>query len=115
MTTIRYFKRLAIAGLVVTVLAGPTLRAETVLLNVSYDPTRELYDDYNKAFQQYWKQKTGKDVTIRQSHGGSGKQARTVIDGLPADVVTLALGYDVDSLATIGKLLPANWQSRLPN
>jgi sulfate transport system substrate-binding protein len=89
--------------------------AETTLLNVSYDPTRELYDDYNKAFQQYWKQKTGKDVTIRQSHGGSGKQARTVIDGLPADVVTLALGYDVDSLATIGKLLPANWQSRLPN
>jgi sulfate transport system substrate-binding protein len=91
------------------------LAAETTLLNVSYDPTRELYDDYNKAFQQFWKQKTGKDVMIRQSHGGSGKQARTVIDGLPADVVTLALGYDVDSLATIGKLLPANWQSRLPN
>jgi sulfate transport system substrate-binding protein len=91
------------------------LAAETTLLNVSYDPTRELYDDYNKAFQQFWKQKTGKNVTIRQSHGGSGKQARTVIDGLPADVVTLALGYDVDSLATIGKLLPANWQSRLPN
>ena len=89
--------------------AGPTL------LNVSYDPTRELYDDYNKAFAQHWKQKSGKDVSIRQSHGGSGKQARTVIDGLPADVVTLALGYDIDALATQGKLLPSNWQSRLPH
>ena len=78
---------------------------------MSYDPTRELYDDYNKAFAQYWKQKTGQDVSIRQSHGGSGKQARTVIDGLPADVVTLALAYDIDALATQGKLLPANWQS----
>ena len=82
---------------------------------MSYDPTRELYDDYNKAFAQYWKTKTGKDMTIRQSHGGSGKQARTVIDGLPADVVTLALAYDIDALATQGKLLPANWQTRLPN
>ena len=89
--------------------AGPTL------LNVSYDPTRELYDDYNKTFAQHWKQKSGKDVAIRQSHGGSGKQARTVIDGLPADVVTLALGYDIDALATQGKLLPSNWQSRLPH
>src|SRR5512143_2283490 len=115
MTTNRYFKRLAIAGLAVTMLAAPTLRAETVLLNVSYDPTRELYDDYNKAFAQYWKQKTGKDVTIRQSHGGSGKQARTVIDGLPADVVTLALAYDIDAIAQQGKPLPANWQTRLPN
>ena len=87
----------------------------TTLLNVSYDPTRELYDDYNKAFAKYWKQKTGKDVAIRQSHGGSGKQARTVIDGLPADVVTLALAYDIDALATQGKLLPANWQARLPH
>jgi sulfate/thiosulfate-binding protein len=96
------------------VLATPTRAADT-LLNVSYDPTRELYDDYNKAFTQYWKQKTGKDVSIRQSHGGSGKQARTVIDGLPADVVTLALAYDIDALATQGKMLPANWQGRLPN
>jgi len=117
MTTQQFVKPFAAALLLAAALmVSPRLfAAETTLLNVSYDPTRELYDDYNKAFQQYWKQKTGKNVTIRQSHGGSGKQARTVIDGLPADVVTLALGYDVDSLATIGKLLPANWQSRLPN
>jgi len=111
----RIIKRLAIAALATAFLAAPALRAETVLLNVSYDPTRELYEDYNKAFVAYWKQKTGKDVTIRQSHGGSGKQARTVIDGLPADVVTLALAYDIDAIAQQGKLLPANWQTRLPN
>jgi sulfate/thiosulfate-binding protein len=85
------------------------------LLNVSYDPTRELYEDYNKQFAAYWKGKTGQDVTIRQSHGGSGKQARSVIDGLEADVVTLALAYDIDQIAEKGGLLPANWQSRLPN
>jgi sulfate transport system substrate-binding protein len=89
--------------------------AETVLLNVSYDPTRELYSDYNKAFAAYWKKKSGQDVSVRQSHGGSGKQARTVIDGLQADVVTLALAYDIDALVKQGKLLPANWQSRLPH
>ncbi len=89
--------------------------AETALLNVSYDPTRELYADYNKAFSAYWKKKTGQDVSIRQSHGGSGKQARTVIDGLQADVVTLALAYDIDALVRQGKLLPANWQARLPH
>jgi sulfate/thiosulfate transport system substrate-binding protein len=115
MTMNRILRRLAVAALATMVLAAPALRAETTLLNVSYDPTRELYDDYNKAFVKYWKQKTGQDVSIRQSHGGSGKQARTVIDGLPADVVTLALAYDIDALATQGKLLPANWQSRLPN
>jgi sulfate/thiosulfate-binding protein len=115
MTTNRIFKRLALAALAATMLAAPTVRAETQLLNVSYDPTRELYEDYNKAFATYWKQKTGKDVTVRQSHGGSGKQARTVIDGLPADVVTLALAYDIDAIAQQGKLLPANWQTRLPN
>ena len=115
MTMTGFLKRAATVALAATVLAAPALRAETTLLNVSYDPTRELYDDYNKAFGQYWKQKTGKEVSIRQSHGGSGKQARTVIDGLPADVVTLALAYDIDALATQGKLLPANWQSRLPN
>ena len=116
MTTNRILKRVATLALATTVLLAPVLRAaETTLLNVSYDPTRELYDDYNKAFVKYWKQKSGKDVSIRQSHGGSGKQARTVIDGLPADVVTLALAYDIDALATQGKLLPANWQSRLPN
>ena len=83
-------------------------------MNVSYDPTRELYNDYNAEFIAYWKKKTGKTVEIRQSHGGSGKQARTVIDGLQADVVTLALAYDIDALAKQGKLLPANWQQRLP-
>ena len=85
------------------------------LLNVSYDPTRELYEDFNQQFATYWKGKAGQDVTIRQSHGGSGKQARSVIDGLEADVVTLALAYDIDQIAEKGGLLPANWQSRLPN
>jgi sulfate transport system substrate-binding protein len=108
-------KRLATAALATTLLAAPTLKADVTLLNVSYDPTRELYDDYNKAFAKYWEAKTGKKVTVRQSHGGSGKQARTVIDGLQADVVTLALAGDIDALATQGKLLPANWQGRLPH
>ena len=81
---------------------------------MSYDPTREFYDAYNREFKRFWQQQTGQEVAIRQSHGGSGKQARMVIDGLPADVVTLALAYDIDALATRGKLLPANWQGRLP-
>ncbi|MFC4160893.1 sulfate ABC transporter substrate-binding protein [Chitinimonas lacunae] len=85
------------------------------LLNVSYDPTRELYQDVNKAFAQHWKQRTGQEVAIRQSHGGSGKQARSVIDGLEADVVTLALAYDIDELAERAKLLPRDWQKRLPH
>ncbi len=85
------------------------------LLNVSYDPTRELYKDINPAFAADWKSRSGKDVTINQSHGGSGKQARSVIDGLPADVVTLALAGDIDELAVRAKLLPADWQSRLPH
>lgn len=85
------------------------------LLNVSYDPTRELYQDYNAAFVKYWKAKTGQDVTIQQSHGGSGAQARSVIDGLQADVVTLALAYDIDAISEKAKLIPPNWQSRLPN
>jgi sulfate transport system substrate-binding protein len=98
------------------VLAAPIVRAaEVTLLNVSYDPTRELYADYNVAFAKYWQSKTGQIVKINQSHGGSGKQARSVIDGLAADVVTLGLAGDVDALATQGKLLPVNWQSRLPN
>ena len=80
---------------------------------MSYDPTRELYEDYNKAFAAYWKAKTGDDVKVNQSHGGSGKQARSVIDGLEADVVTLALAYDIDALATQGGLIPANWQRTL--
>jgi sulfate/thiosulfate transport system substrate-binding protein len=85
------------------------------LLNVSYDPTRELYEDFNQQFAAYWKGKTGQKVTVRQSHGGSGKQARSVIDGLGADVVTLALAYDIDQIAEKGSMLPTSWQSRLPN
>ena len=85
------------------------------LLNVSYDPTRELYQDVNAAFARQWKAKTGVDVQISQSHGGSGKQARSVIDGLQADVVTLALAYDIDVLSEKANLVPKNWQSRLPN
>ncbi len=89
--------------------------AETALLNVSYDPTRELYQDYNAAFVKYWQTKTGESIRIRQSHGGSGKQARSVIDGLEADVVTLALAYDIDAIAKQANLLPETWQSRLPH
>jgi sulfate transport system substrate-binding protein len=85
------------------------------LLNVSYDPTRELYQDFNAAFAKYWKAKTGVDVTVNQSHGGSGAQSRSVIDGLQADVVTLGLAYDIDAIAEKAKILPANWQTRLPN
>ena len=90
-----------------------TAQSSVTLLNVSYDPTREFYQDVNAEFAKRWKTQTGQVVTIRQSHGGSGKQARSVIDGLQADVVTLALGYDVDALQVNGKLIPANWQSRL--
>jgi sulfate transport system substrate-binding protein len=98
------------------ILMGSAAHAATFkLLNVSYDPTREMYEDYNKAFAAYWKGKTGDIVTVNQSHGGSGKQARSVIEGLEADVVTLALAYDIDALALQGGLIPANWQSRLPN
>ena len=94
---------------------GATLQAQDIkLLNVSYDPTRELYQAINPAFAAHWKAKTGQTVTISQSHGGSGKQARSVIDGLPADVVTLALAHDIDALATQRQLLPVDWQKRLP-
>ena len=92
---------------------GAAQAKDVTLLNVSYDPTRELYVDFNKAFATYWKAKTGDVVTVKQSHGGSGKQARSVIDGLDADVVTLALAYDVDELASRAKLIPADWQKRL--
>jgi len=88
---------------------------EIKLLNVSYDPTRELYQEYNIAFAKYWKARTGDDVVVAQSHGGSGKQAQSVINGLEADVVTLALAYDIDAIAQQGKLLPAGWQQRLPH
>jgi sulfate/thiosulfate transport system substrate-binding protein len=87
---------------------------QTNLLNVSYDPTRELYQEYNQAFAKYWKTKTGKALTVSQSHGGSGKQARSVIDGLQADVVTLALAYDIDAIAKAG-LIKTGWQTRLPD
>ncbi|MFO1305666.1 MAG: sulfate ABC transporter substrate-binding protein [Burkholderiales bacterium] len=99
----------------VSAVAIATARADVTLLNVSYDPTRELYQDFNVAFLKQWHAKGGEKVTIRQSHGGSGKQARTVIDGLDADVVTLALASDINAIAEKGKLLPADWQKRLPN
>ena len=88
---------------------------EIKLLNASYDPTRELYQDYNAAFAKYWKAKTGDDVVVSQAHAGSGKQAQSVINGLEADVVTLALAYDVDAISLQAQLLPANWQKRLPH
>lgn len=94
--------------------ASVEAHAQTTLLNVSYDPTRELYQEFNAAFTKHWKAKTGEAVSIKQSHGGSGKQARSVIDGLEADVVTLALAFDVDALHTKGNLIPADWQKRLP-
>jgi sulfate/thiosulfate transport system substrate-binding protein len=102
-------------ALIVLLLGSAAHAADIKLLNVSYDPTRELYEDYNKAFAAYWKGKSGDTLTVNQSHGGSGKQARSVIDGLEADVVTLALAYDIDALAAQGHLIPANWQERLPN
>jgi len=96
--------------------AGALASAKNIeLLNVSYDPTRELYVEFNKAFAAHWKAQTGDDVTVKQSHGGSGKQARSVIDGLSADVVTLALAGDVDALVTNGRYIPADWQKRLPH
>ena len=108
--------RILLSGLALLVAAmNGAAGKELMLLNVSYDPTRELYQDVNTAFARYWLAKTGDKVTIRQSHGGSGKQARAVIDGLEADVVTLALAYDVDALCEKGKLIPPDWQKRLPN
>jgi sulfate transport system substrate-binding protein len=101
------------ASLGLATFAGAAL-AETTILNVSYDPTREFYQEFNAAFAKHWKAKAGEDVAIKQSHGGSGKQARAVIDGLEADVVTLALAGDVDQLAKNGGLIPADWQKRLP-
>ena len=106
---------IAIAFIVPLTIQGVAQSSPVTLLNVSYDPTRELYQDYNAAFAKYWKAKTGQQVNVQQSHGGSSKQARAVIDGLEADVVTLALAYDIDAIAQNAKLLPANWQSRLPN
>ncbi len=101
--------------LLVSALAVSAGAGEIKLLNVSYDPTRELYTEYNAAFAKFWKAKTGDDVVVSQSHGGSGKQAQAVINGLDADVVTLALAYDIDAIAQQSKLLPADWQKRLPH
>lgn len=110
--------RSVLLALIAPLLLSPsplTLHAAGItLLNVSYDPTRELYQDYNKAFIRYWKEKTGEEISIQQSHGGSGKQARAVIDGLEADVITLALGYDIDILADKG-LVDKQWQETLPD
>lgn len=106
---------LAMTAMLAAGLLTSTASAAVSLLNVSYDPTRELYQDFNTAFAKYWKEKTGEAVTIRQSHGGSGKQARAVIDGLDADVVTLALAYDIDALYERARLIPKDWQKRLPN
>lgn len=107
-------RSVAVLGFVAA-LVSTTFAKDITLLNVSYDPTREFYADFNAAFAKYWKEKTGDSLTIKQSHGGSGKQARSVLEGLEADVVTLALAYDIDVLAEKGKLLPKEWQSRLPN
>ncbi|MBS1154669.1 MAG: sulfate transporter, periplasmic sulfate-binding protein [Proteobacteria bacterium] len=101
-----------VASLAIVVASSSTFAAKIELLNVSYDPTRELYQDFNKVFAAHWKKQTGDDVTIRQSHGGSGKQARSVIDGLEADVVTLALAYDIDEISAVGKQLKSDWQKQ---
>lgn len=100
---------------VLGILPGTSPAKDITLLNVSYDPTRELYEDFNKAFAKHWESRTGDKVSIRQSHGGSGKQARGVIDGLQADVVTLALAHDIDAIAARGNSIPKDWQKRLPN
>lgn len=105
--------RNTLLGGLATLFTGSALAADITLLNVSYDPTREFYREYNQSFADYWKKTAGVDVTVRQSHGGSGSQARSVIDGLDADVVTLALAYDVDALRQHAELIPENWQSRL--
>ena len=106
--------RTIVAALAIAAMLPARARAAD-LLNVSYDPTRELYQEFNAAFAKHWKAKTGQETTIRQSHGGAGKQARAVIDGLAADVVTLALAYDIDAIAEVGKLIPRDWQKRLPS
>ncbi len=112
MLAIKIFAPIALLFIMSTMLHA---QKEITLLNVSYDPTRELYQEYNAAFAKHWKEKTGELVTIRQSHGGSSKQARAVIDGLQADVVTLALAYDIDAIYEQAKLLPQDWQKRLPH
>ena len=106
---------IVVVAAVALLLAWPVAAKNITLLNVSYDPTRELYEEFNAAFARHWQTETGDTVEVRQSHGGSGKQARAVIDGLEADVVTLALAYDIDAIAEKAHLLPADWQKRLPD
>jgi sulfate transport system substrate-binding protein len=106
---------LALAAVITIAITGKAQAKDIKLLNVSYDPTRELYQEFNTAFAKYWKGKTGDTVEVKQSHAGSGKQARAVIDGADADVVTLALAYDIDAIADKARLIPADWQKRLPN
>ena len=117
MVKVKYSLVLAVFAAIVSLIFHTNIAraAEVTLLNASYDPTRELYQAVNAEFSKAWKAKTGDTVTINQSHAGSGKQARAVIDGLEADVVTLALSYDIDSISEKSNLLPSNWQSRLPN
>lgn len=118
MTIFSLTKRSFTAAVIAMALAGTSIgsaSAAQTLLNVSYDPTRELYKEYNSLFAKFWKEKTGEDVNIRQSHGGSGKQARAVIDGLNADIVTLALGGDIDEIAKSTSKVPADWQAKLPH
>jgi sulfate/thiosulfate transport system substrate-binding protein len=111
----RHLVQRTLATSALLLLAGLAHAKDVTLLNVSYDPTRELYQDFNKSFATFWQKKTGDTVTIRTSHGGSGKQARSVIDGLEADVVTLALAYDIDEIGAKAKLIPPDWQKRLPH
>jgi len=115
--TIRLTRRtwLTVSGLLLAGTLSTVAQSPVTLLNVSYDPTRELYAEYNAAFARHWQEKTGQIVTINQSHGGSSRQARSVIDGLQADVVTLALAYDIDAIHEQAKLLPKDWQQRLPD
>lgn len=109
-------KNLVLVAILAFLASFSNAKAEAIeLLNVSYDPTREFYEDYNKVFEKHWLEKTGQEVKVKQSHGGSGKQARGVIDGLRADVVTLALAYDIDAIAEKAKLLPKAWQEKYPN
>jgi sulfate transport system substrate-binding protein len=110
----KWFKRVAITTAALATLAVSPVWGNSQLLNVSYDPTREFYKEFNDAFAKHWKEQTGEAVEIKASHGGSGKQARSVIDGLDADVVTLALGYDIDALVENGNLLSKEWQTKLP-
>ena len=107
------FRRTLFAAAIALATLGA--RADVTLLNVSYDPTRELYSDFNRQFSAHYEKAARQRVVVKQSHGGSGKQARSVIDGLEADVVTLALAYDIDAIAEKAKLLPADWQKRLPH